>query len=99
MACASQAPTALLLVPYQCRVTHPWILNSAASKYYNYTLIRLAAGFQKRSAMPASYQMQSHMAILIAYRIDMKEDHQTWLNFAVIAGKWQKTYLLILCRL
>jgi len=34
--------------------------------------------------------MQSHMAILIAYRIDMKENHQTLLNFAVIAGKWQK---------
>jgi len=35
------------------------------------------------------------MAILIAYRIDMKEDYQTLLNFAVIAGKWQKTHLLI----
>jgi len=36
------------------------------------------------------------MAILIAYRIDMKEDHQTMLNyFAVIAGQWQKTHLLI----
>jgi len=34
--------------------------------------------------------MQSHMAILIAYCIDMKENHQTLLNFAVIVGKWQK---------
>jgi len=39
--------------------------------------------------------MQSLMAILIAYCIDMKEDHQTLLNFVVIAGKWQKTHLLI----
>jgi len=38
----------------------------------------------------ALYQMQSYMAILIAYRIDMKKDHRTLLNFAVIAGKWQK---------
>jgi len=30
------------------------------------------------------------MAILIAYRIDMTEDHQTLFYFAVIAGKWQK---------
>ena len=59
----------------QCRVTHPWTLNPAAAKYYR--PIRLAAGFQKRSATPAFYQMQSHMAILIAYHIDMKEDHQT----------------------
>jgi len=34
--------------------------------------------------------MQSHIAILIAYRIGMKEDYQTLLNFAVIAGKWQQ---------
>jgi len=27
----------------------------------------------------ASYQMQSHMAILIAYCIGMKKDHQTFL--------------------
>jgi len=27
------------------------------------------------------------MVILIAYRIGMKEDHQTLLNFAVTAGK------------
>jgi len=33
------------------------------------------------------------MAILIVYRIDMKENHQTLLNFAVIAGKWQKNTL------
>ena len=38
----------------------------------------------------ASYQMQSHMVILIAYCIGMKEDHQTLLSFAVLAGKWQK---------
>jgi len=30
------------------------------------------------------------MVILIAYHIDTKEDHQTLLNFAVFAGKWQK---------
>jgi len=35
------------------------------------------------------------MAILIAYFIGMKEDHQTLLNFAILAGKWQKTHLLI----
>jgi len=35
----------------------------------------------------ALYQMQSHMVILIAYCIGMKEDHQTLLNFAVLAGK------------
>jgi len=29
--------------------------------------------------------MQSHMAILIAYFIGMKKDHQTLLNFAVLA--------------
>ena len=73
MACARQAPTALLLVPLcQCRVTHPWTLNPAAAKYYR--PIRLAVGFSKRSATPASYQMQSLMTILIAYRIDMKEE-------------------------
>jgi len=43
----------------------------------------------------ASYQMQSHMVILIAYCIGMKEDHQTLLSFAVLAGKWQKAHLLI----
>jgi len=78
----------------QCHVTHPWTLYPAAVKYYRPT--RYAADFPKRSATPASYQMQSHMAILIAYRIDMKEDHQTMLNyFAVIAGKSQKMHLLI----
>jgi len=34
--------------------------------------------------------MQFHMAILIAYCIDMKKDHQTLLNFAILAGKRQK---------
>jgi len=29
------------------------------------------------------------MAILIAYCIGMKKDHQTLLNFAILAGKWQ----------
>jgi len=43
----------------------------------------------------ASYQMQSHMAILIAYYIDMKKDHQTLLNFAILAGKQQKMRLFI----
>jgi len=38
----------------------------------------------------ASYQMQSHMAILIAFCIVMKKDHQTLLNFAILAGKRQK---------
>jgi len=55
-----------------------------------YRPIQLAAGFQKRSATTALYQMQSHMAILIAYCIGMKKDHQTLLNFAILAGKWQK---------
>jgi len=69
----------------------PWTLNLTAAKYYAYSLIRLAAGFQKRSAMPASYQMQSHIAILIAYCMGMKKDHQTLLNFAIFAAKWQKS--------
>jgi len=30
------------------------------------------------------------MAILIAYCIGVKKDHQTLLNFAILAGKWQK---------
>ena len=36
MPCASQPPTALLLVSYYkwCHVTHPWTLNPAAAKYY-----------------------------------------------------------------
>jgi len=34
--------------------------------------------------------MQSRMAILIAYCIGMKKDHQTLLNFAILAGKRQK---------
>jgi len=38
----------------------------------------------------ASYQMQSHVAILIAYCIGMKKDHQTLFNFAILAGKRQK---------
>jgi len=33
--------------------------------------------------------MQFHMAILIAYCIGMKNDHQTLLNFAILAGNWQ----------
>jgi len=53
MAYASQLPTALLLVSCQCRVTHPWTLNPAAAKYYR--PIRLAAGFQKRSATSARH--------------------------------------------
>jgi len=93
MPCASQTPTALLLVPCQCRVTHPWTLNPAAAKYYG--PIRLAANFQKRSATSVSYQMQSHMAILIAYCIGMKKDHQTLLNFVILARKWQRTHLFI----
>jgi len=32
----------------------------------------------------------NHMAILIAYCIGMKKDHQTLLNFAILAGKQQK---------
>jgi len=39
----------------------------------------------------ASYQMQSLMAILIAYCIGKKKDHQTLLNFAILAGKRQKS--------
>jgi len=39
--------------------------------------------------------MQSHMAILIAYCIGMKKDHQTLLNFAILAVKRQKTHLFI----
>jgi len=38
----------------------------------------------------ASYQMQSHMAMLIAYCIGMKKDHYTLLNFAILAGRQQK---------
>jgi len=34
--------------------------------------------------------MQSHMAILIAYCIGMKKDHQTLLNFAILAGNGKK---------
>jgi len=34
--------------------------------------------------------MQFHMAILFAYCIGMKKDHQTLLNFAILAGKQQK---------
>ena len=34
--------------------------------------------------------MQSHMVIFIAYCIGMKKDHQTLLNFTILAGKWQK---------
>jgi len=45
--------------------------------------------------MQASYQMQSHMAILIAYCIGMKKDHQSLLNFAILAEKWQKTHFFI----
>ena len=96
--CASQTPTALLLVPCQCRVTHPWTLNPSAAKYYRPIGLRLAAGFQKRSATPASYQMQYHLAILIAcraYCIGMKKDHQTLLNFAILAEKRQRTHLFI----
>ena len=37
--------------------------------------------------------MQSHTAISIAYCISMKKDHQTLLNFAILAGKWQETHL------
>jgi len=94
MTCASlKALTALLLVSCQYRVTHPWTLNPSAAKYYR--PIRLAAGFQKCLATPASYQMQFHMAISIAYYIGMKKDHQTLLNFAILAGKWQKMHLFI----
>jgi len=34
--------------------------------------------------------MQSHMAILIEYCIGMKKDHQTLLNFVILAEKRQK---------
>jgi len=66
MVCASLPPTALLLVSYNAvsLTRGHWTLNPVATKYYR--PIRLAAGFQKRSATPASYQMQSHMVILIA---------------------------------
>jgi len=37
--------------------------------------------------------MQSHMVILIAYCIGIKKYHQTLLNFAILAGKRQKTHL------
>ena len=71
MVCVSQTPTALLLVSCLCRVTHPWTLNLAVAKYYR--PIRLAAGFQKRSATPASYYMQSHMDFnRIWYRYENK---------------------------
>jgi len=43
----------------------------------------------------ASYQMQSHMVILIAYFISMKKDHQTLFNFAILAGKQQKNFLFM----
>jgi len=67
-----------LAVGFKCRVTHPWALNPAAAKYYRpIRLAGFAAGFQKRSATPASYQMESQMAILIAYCIGMKKDYQT----------------------
>jgi len=49
----------------------------------------------KTQKITASYQMQSHMAILIAYCIGMKKDHQTLLNFAILARKRQKTHLFI----
>jgi len=49
----------------------------------------------KMQKITASYQMQSHMAILIAYCIGMEKDHQTLLNFAIFAGKRQKTHLFI----
>jgi len=39
--------------------------------------------------------MQSHMAILIACCTGMKKDHQTLLNFAILAGKRRKTHLFI----
>ena len=72
----------------QCRVTHPWTLNPAAAKYYR--PIRLAAGFQKGSATPASYQMQSHTAILIAYCIGMKKRPSNIVEFCNSCWKWQK---------
>jgi len=40
--------------------------------------------------LSASYPMQSHIVILVAYGIGMKKNHRTLLNFAVVAGKWQK---------
>jgi len=52
-------------------------------------------GNLKVQKFTASYQMQCHMAILIAYCIGMKKDHQTFLNFAILAGKRQKTHLFI----
>ena len=88
MVCASQPPTASLLVSYIVPCHSPMDTKPSAAKYYR--PIRLAAGFQKRSATPASYQMQSHMVILISYCIGMKKDYQTLLNFVILAGKWQK---------
>ena len=39
--------------------------------------------------------MQSHMATLIAYCIGIKKNHQTLLNFAILAGKRQRMHLFI----
>jgi len=39
--------------------------------------------------------MQYHMAILITYCIGMKKDYKTLLNFAILAGRRQKTHLFI----
>jgi len=55
MTCASQPLTALLLVSYIVPCHSP--MDTA--KYYR--TIRLAAGFQKRSATPASYQIVWHL--------------------------------------
>ena len=45
---------------------------------------------RRKSQRQTSYQMQSHMAILITYCIGMKKDHQTLFNFAILAWKRQK---------
>ena len=53
-------------------------------------LYGLQVVFKALGDVGASYQMQSHIVILIAYCIGMKKDHQTLLSFVVFAGKWQK---------
>jgi len=69
-----------------CRVTHPWTLNPAASKYYR--RIWLAAGFQKRLVTPASYQMHSHMYNRILYWYEKRPSNIVWiLQFLLENGK------------
>jgi len=68
MAYASQTPTALLLAPCQCRVTHPWTLNpTAAAKYYR--PIQLAAGFQSARRRRRTRRVISDAYHIISYQI------------------------------